>query len=308
MRALAALRVQHRRLETLQVGGLPHHAALDAGIALAKSEVVLLLDDDVLPGPGLASGHARHHAAAQGLVVMGYMPVKLSTKRRPADIAEHLYSADYEHHCNRIEAGETGVLDELWTGNVSASRADCLRVGIESPLFTAFYHADRDLGLRLADAGLYGVFDRALGATHLHTRSTAEFLRDSERQGRGRVALWRAQSGRLGNLDPTLTLADLPVPVRAAVRAAGGTRLAVPAARTLIAMGVFLGHVRLWRAEVLLAKLARRVMQVRGVTAELKVSEVPRGASQSRERVTRRARMTAPPPSGSSSLPPARPT
>jgi GT2 family glycosyltransferase len=302
MRVVGGLRSRHARLRALQVAQPHHHAALDAAVAAATSEVVLLLDDDVLPGPGLATGHARHHARHDGLVVVGYMPVHLDGHPRPADVGAQIYARTYERHCDRIESAESGVLDELWTGNVSVRRADCIRVGLDSPGFAAFYHADRDLGLRLADAGLIGVFDRTLAASHLHRRSPSEFLRDSERQGSGRAALRRTQPQRLGDLDPALIVADLPRPLRAAVRIVGSTCLAGPSARTLIAIGLVLGYARCERAEVLCAKLARRVMQTRGLHSAS--DEVPL-TRPTRRPVRLPARKAAAAPPAPSSTPPA---
>lgn len=293
VRVLGGLRSRHGRLRVLQVGEPQHHAALDAGVAAAASEVVLLLDDDVLPGPGLATGHARHHARHDCLVVVGYMPVHLDGHPRPADVAAQIYARTYERHCDRIESGENGVLDELWTGNVSVRRVHCIRVGLDSPDFAAFYHADRDLGLRLADAGLIGVFDRTLAASHLHRRSPSEFLRDSERQGSGRAALRRTQPQRLGDLDPALIVSDLPRPLRAAVRVVGSTRLAGPSARALIAIGLVLGYARFHRAEVLCAKLARRVMQSRGLHSANDEVPLTRQARRQARRPVRRPARTA---------------
>ena len=51
--------------------------ALDVGVQCSTGDVVLLMDDDVIAGPGLVSAHARRHAGADGLVVVGSMPVRL---------------------------------------------------------------------------------------------------------------------------------------------------------------------------------------------------------------------------------------
>src|SRR5438094_10089133 len=48
--------------------------ARQTGVERATGDVVLLIDDDVIPTPGLAEGHLRHHAAER-LLVVGYMPV-----------------------------------------------------------------------------------------------------------------------------------------------------------------------------------------------------------------------------------------
>ena len=59
---------------------------------------------------------------------------------------------------------------ELWGGNFSMRRADCLAIGMTNPGFTEHYHADRDFGIRCLEAGLTRgtVRSRALAATHLH--------------------------------------------------------------------------------------------------------------------------------------------
>ena len=67
---------------------------------------------------------------------------------------------------------------ELWGGNFSMRRADCLAIGMTNPGFTEHYHADRDFGIRCLEAGLTGMFDRALAATHLHERTLEAFIRD----------------------------------------------------------------------------------------------------------------------------------
>ena len=89
----ARLRLERvdRDPEGLERGG---HAR-EMGVQLASCEVILALDDDVIPRPGLVSGHARRHAAEKGLVVLGAMPVVTPAGRRP-DITAQIYGASYE--------------------------------------------------------------------------------------------------------------------------------------------------------------------------------------------------------------------
>ena len=154
--------------------------ALGRGVEAATGDVVLLMDDDVLSDPGLVTGHARSHADATGLVVLGYMPVQLDPT---SSSATRLYASWYESHCARLESGELTVLDGLWLGNVSARRADLLRVGVSSDSFPVRWHADTDLGLRMHAGGLRGVFDRQLRATHRHAKSAEAFLEDNRERG-----------------------------------------------------------------------------------------------------------------------------
>ncbi len=63
------------RLRHLVTDRLGQMGALAAGVDAARGELVLLLDDDVLPQCALATGHSAHHAGRRGLVVVGAMPV-----------------------------------------------------------------------------------------------------------------------------------------------------------------------------------------------------------------------------------------
>ena len=119
------------------------------------------MDDDVIAGPGLVSAHARHHAGTHGLVVVGFMPVRLD---EGSSSTSRLYATEYDEHCRRLESGELTVLDGLWLGNVSVRRDEVLRVGVPSEHFSVRWHADTDFGLRLRDAGERGIFDRRLVA------------------------------------------------------------------------------------------------------------------------------------------------
>ena len=71
----------------------------------ALGDVVLLMDDDVIAGPGLVSAHARHHAGTHGLVVVGFMPVRLD---EGSSSPSRLYATEYDEHCRRARIGRAG--------------------------------------------------------------------------------------------------------------------------------------------------------------------------------------------------------
>src|SRR5918992_5917612 len=75
--SVAWLRERARADERIVVLDLPHRGAgpaRQAGLGAASSDVVLLLDDDVIASPGLVEGHARHHVALAPKLVLGYQP------------------------------------------------------------------------------------------------------------------------------------------------------------------------------------------------------------------------------------------
>ncbi len=166
-------------------GGGPNEAR-QRGCEQATGEVVLLLDADVVPGPGLASGHAAHHAARAGLVVAGPMPVAA-----PRGAPARLYDDAYGKWLDEVERDPALLLRRLWGGNVSLRRADALCVGVDEPAMRGLRHEDRELGLRLAAAGLTGVFDPKLAAEHRYERDLASFCADCRAEGAGLVALHR---------------------------------------------------------------------------------------------------------------------
>src|SRR6478736_6773068 len=50
-------------------------AARQDGITRACGDLIVLLDDDVVPGPGLVSAHRDVHAGRERLLAVGPMPV-----------------------------------------------------------------------------------------------------------------------------------------------------------------------------------------------------------------------------------------
>jgi GT2 family glycosyltransferase len=237
--------------------------ALATGVSMTDAEVIVLLDDDVVPSPGLACAHARQHVGQSHLVLVGAMPVEPSNGGD--DVGSILYSRDYLAHCARIEAGKQDVLHHLWLGNVSILRSNCLAVGLYSADFTASYHSDQDLGFRLAEAGLVGRYDPSLAAVHRHRRDGKAFLNDARRQGAGVAQLHKVHP-ELGPGGPALFTSDLPRPIGVVVRCIGATRMAPGAARILLGLSHAMDRVGWQTGRISFAQLARRFMLVWGAT------------------------------------------
>jgi glycosyltransferase involved in cell wall biosynthesis len=238
--------------------------ALQRGVLAARGEVVLLLDDDVLPVSNLALGHAFWHRHTDNLVVVGSMPVTAVNEGRPG-VASRIYSDSYEKHCQALLDGDASVLEYLWLGNVSVRRDECLAVGISSDSFVSHYFRDREFGYRLADSGLVGVFDPSLRAVHLHSQTPDAFLRYAQRQGAGLRTLHSIYPDRLGPFSPRLVVSALPYPVYVVlskIRQMGWTP--VRTARTLLRIGVFAGKHNLVTVETIFAKMAQHLMQWHG--------------------------------------------
>ena len=162
----------------------------NVAVLSATTEVILALDDDVEPSPGLVSRHAVWHRAQPNLVVVGYMGVVLPPERLDARRGTaRLYSAAYERACERFERSSAEILKGLWAGNFSVRREHWRRAIDAQTASLGGYHVDQEFGLLLREIGLVGRFDRALCARHWYERSAARFLVDAQHSGAGQARL-----------------------------------------------------------------------------------------------------------------------
>ena len=214
---LEAMAAADPRLRPVWTENRGENGARELGLRTATHAVALLIDDDVLAGPGLVSGHARHHAGRDDLVVLGHMPVPADVQERGGAPAR-LYARWYEEQCRAYEARPGQVLDHLWGGNLSLHRERALAVGLDNPAFDARYNPDRDLGLRLAAAGLTGRFDRALRAEHRYQRSLGAFLRDAAATGEGTWLVHQLHPDAVGPMPQDAYLRTCSPRTRPAVR------------------------------------------------------------------------------------------
>jgi GT2 family glycosyltransferase len=195
-------------------------AALERGLKEARYPVVVMLDDDVVAGPGLISGHAARHTQGRRQVVLGYFPVQ-ERSTWPERVTARLYSMGYEDQCRRWEAHPQEVIGLLWAGNMSMRRSDALEVEFDNPSYRLPYLKDREFGLRLMKEGFTAVFDRSLRATHQYSRSLEDLRRDAKRSGRGRWRLHDVHGDVIGRVPPN-PFEGGPWAPRLVVRLAGG--------------------------------------------------------------------------------------
>ncbi|HEU4979342.1 MAG TPA: glycosyltransferase family 2 protein [Solirubrobacteraceae bacterium] len=245
------------RLRPLFVPNGGDNRARQTGLEHATGDVVLFMDDDVVAGPGLLEGHLRRHAGTTGRVVVGYMPVA----PEPAALTARLYSRWYEGQCRTYEEQPDRILENLWNGNVSIRREDALRVGIPSDSYDTRYGPDRELGLRLAAAGLTGVFDRSLRAEHRYVRPPEAFLADARSAGEGIWICHRLYPSALGPRRAERFAAGMSARTRWAVRLARRRRARAPLDRALGLAAAAAGRAGCHHAEEQLATVRVRIAQ-----------------------------------------------
>jgi glycosyltransferase involved in cell wall biosynthesis len=249
---LQARATEDPRLRPLEIAAASKPGAVMRAVEEADSEVVLILDDDVLPRPGLAAGHARLHPAGSRRVIVGYMPVARRPRRHRGEYGTDLYSRAYERVCNEYEADPSCILQGLWGGNVSLRREDALRIdfgGSDPVAGRHLRHEDRDFGLRCAELGLEALFDRGLLAEHRHQISPQQFLSTMRSSGRARLIMHRVHLDTLGPLPDDFFLRDLSFPDRVLVQLSRHRRGYRPARALLGACTTLAGFLRLFRLE-----------------------------------------------------------
>lgn len=236
--AAAAAGVGDPRVSVLPAPAGNPNTARHVGVEHARGEIVVMLDDDVLARPGLVGGHVRHHQG-DGLVVFGYMPIPSHCLRGILRFPARLYARNYEDRVGWWTEHPELVITGFWGGNVSMTRADVLRIGLENPAFPIRYFEDREFGSRCHAAGLVARFDRRLEATHIYRRAISEWLIEGRRVGAALKLLYPDREPGAGCLPPMLRPA-------------------------LLAATIAAGTLRFGRAEDRLARAARQIEVFRG--------------------------------------------
>jgi GT2 family glycosyltransferase len=227
------------RVEVYATGGVGPAQARQAGAERATSPILLFVDDDVVPDPGLASKHAAHHERRPQLLVCGYTPV-VPTNGEELSPEACVYGVSYEKRCRQYELDQRDVLTHLWGGNFSLPREDAIAVGLSSPDFLESWHEDRDFGLRCREAGLEAIFDREIRAGHQYERAWDDVRREAYYRGYSLAVLHDVHKEVIGPFDGRYFERDRAFPLRWGVRALsrnGGSNLAAWALHAVRQLG-----------------------------------------------------------------------
>jgi len=204
------------RVEIICAGGVGPAQARQAGAAICDAEVLLFVDDDVVPERRLATRHARYHEHGGRLLVCGYTPIVTTNGALSAEAS--VYGDSYERRCEQYDLAGVNVLTHLWGGNFSLRRSDAVAVGLSSADFTEPWHEDRDFGLRCLEAGLEAIFDRGTRANHEYERAWSEVARESYRRGYSLAVLHHLHQPLIGSIDERCFEQGRSLPLRLAVR------------------------------------------------------------------------------------------
>ncbi len=178
----AATDLPVRALRFAENRGRP--AALNAGFAAARGDVLIRCDDDLEPAPSYLADHLLAHLGQAPVGVVGLY------RNRFADTPfARAYGRRYDTSVRAGAYGGTlGDPRYFWAGNCSVTRATYERVGDYDEGFRAYGWEDIDWGFRLAAAGVPIVLEPRLETTHHAANTDAVVrLRRAYASGRARV-------------------------------------------------------------------------------------------------------------------------
>jgi glycosyltransferase involved in cell wall biosynthesis len=143
----------------------------NAGIARARGERIIFIDDDVLPTPSFVAEHLRSHERRPQAIWRGAVINTASFERLPVPVWTLAnYSGNY-----------------FWTSNVSAPLELIRRVGGFTEDFREYGWEDIELGLRLRFAGTPSLFNPKALAYHYKPPPTAGDVEGMLRQARAQA-------------------------------------------------------------------------------------------------------------------------
>ena len=147
-------------------------SAMNTGLAQARSEVVLFLDDDIIPDAGLVGAHARAQAEGICAIVAGQV-------LQPGEevLAESPEAGEF-----LFRSGKRAWVHELMGGNFSVKRAIALKLGgFDENFVRVAYRFEAEFCDRATTAGEKILFEPAASIRHLKvgaggTRSFGDHL------------------------------------------------------------------------------------------------------------------------------------
>jgi glycosyltransferase involved in cell wall biosynthesis len=157
-------------------------AARNLGVASAKADVLVFIDDDIVATPGFLEAHYAVHQQESQVVVLGALKPPPDFPGGFVDVAVD-WTQGYFERCSQPGYQATG--NDLVDPNFSARRSDILRAGGWDETFAGYGGGDdRDLGFRLERQGMHFRFEvQALGYHH-QTKGWVDVLKDVRQNGR----------------------------------------------------------------------------------------------------------------------------
>jgi GT2 family glycosyltransferase len=161
--------------------------ACNAGIRLARGELLILLDDDMEPSPGFLAAHLQAHPRGSRRAVIGAAPIVFDQSSPP--IVKYVASG-FNYRLERLaQSGSTIRFKNVYSGNFSIRREVLIEVGAFDEDFKVYGHEDYELAWRLMRAGVQLVYSPEALSYQGYSKDFAALARDCIARGRTAVLL-----------------------------------------------------------------------------------------------------------------------
>lgn len=161
--------------------------ACNDGIRMARGQLLILLDDDMVPVDGFLAAHLRAHPEGSRLGVVGAAPVPLTRSSPP--VVQYVGWKFNCHLENLAQPRYQFKLRDFYSGNFSIRPEVLLEVGAFDESFSIYGNEDLELSVRLSKAGVQLVFSPEALAHQHYTKDFAALARDNIAKGRTAVLL-----------------------------------------------------------------------------------------------------------------------
>lgn len=162
-------------------------SAANRAVALARAELLILLDDDMIAAPGLVAAHVAAHAGGEPRFVMG--PAPIAPPARPSPFLRYMATTRNEHYARLAEPGRVFHVRDLYSGNASVRRDVLVGAGGFDEAYRTYGGEDVDLALRLEQAGVAFAFCPEALASEAYEKTFRELASDMVEEGRNAVRL-----------------------------------------------------------------------------------------------------------------------
>jgi GT2 family glycosyltransferase len=164
-------------------------AARNAGTRLANGELIVFLDDDMEPTPGLLQAHLDAHPAGSRRAIVGPVPIPADSSSGP--IVSYRRDATNALLARLAQPGYRLGFRDVYTGNLSLQREVLRQVGGLDETFKLYGHEDYELAFRLAKAGVEFGYSPDAVAYQQYDKNFAGLARDCVDRGHTAVLFAR---------------------------------------------------------------------------------------------------------------------
>jgi GT2 family glycosyltransferase len=178
-------------VQVIDSGGRGAAAARNAGARAATGNVLLFLDDDLVPAPDLVRRHLAHHDGAANRIVIGRCPPR---PPRPG-LIDRAATLWWEDRFREMAESATLTFTDVLSGNASIDRARFLSLGGFEDGLGTLRREDWHWGIEVLEAGMAVTFDPDAVAVHEFALDTDGRMAAVFAEGRGDAVLARRWPG-----------------------------------------------------------------------------------------------------------------